>query len=282
MGARSAEPSVRPTRTMPVPSARSPSPRGGRFGARRTTSSRRHRTRTASSVSSASSRARAGTGLRTFPPKAPPLPSGAAGRPPGRLQLASGSTYAGSIQVVCSVIAQSPAGTSTGWDKGTVLLRPWTRPAAARAARTPGASSPSAPSWTSAPAGAESSANPPPPRTTSGPVPCMLRPSTSDRQAARSGSRRPGPGGRDGRSTPSTSDAASTMDCHPVQRHRWARSAASTSRRVGGVPEWRPSRAASRMTMPGVQNPHWLAPAATKADDQRWRSTVGAPSSVVT
>ena len=36
------------------------------------------------------------------------------------------------------------------------------------------------------------------------------------------------------------------------------------------------------MTMPGVQNPHWLAPAATKADDQRSRSAVGAPSSVVT
>ena len=34
--------------------------------------------------------------------------------------------------------------------------------------------------------------------------------------------------------------------------------------------------------MPGVQKPHWLAPAATKADDQRSRTVGGAPSSVVT
>ena len=39
-------PRVRPTRTTPVPSARSPRPSGGRLGPWRTTSSRRHRTRT--------------------------------------------------------------------------------------------------------------------------------------------------------------------------------------------------------------------------------------------
>ena len=90
-GARSAEPCVVATRRMPVPSGRSARASGGRLGPRRTTSSRRHRTRTASPVSSARSRARAGTGLRALPPKAPPLASGGAGRPPGRLQLASGS-----------------------------------------------------------------------------------------------------------------------------------------------------------------------------------------------
>ena len=42
------------------------------------------------------------------------------------------------------------------------------------------------------------------------------------------------------------------------------------------------SSAASRRTMPGVQNPHWLAPCWTKAAAQRWRSSSGAPSSVVT
>ena len=56
-------------------------------------------------------------------------------------------------------------------------------------------------------------------------------------------------------------------------------SAASTSRRDGGAPA--PpvsSSAARRITMPGVQKPHWLAPWATKAQAQRSRSAVGSPS----
>jgi hypothetical protein len=42
------------------------------------------------------------------------------------------------------------------------------------------------------------------------------------------------------------------------------------------------SNAARRMTMPGVQKPHWLPPVATSASDQRWRLPSGSPSSVVT
>ena len=34
--------------------------------------------------------------------------------------------------------------------------------------------------------------------------------------------------------------------------------------------------------MPGVQNPHWLAPVATKAAAQRSRCDAGIPSKVVT
>ena len=34
--------------------------------------------------------------------------------------------------------------------------------------------------------------------------------------------------------------------------------------------------------MPGVQNPHWLAPAATKASTQRSLTSGGSPSTVVT
>ena len=112
-----------------------------------------------------------------------------------------------------------------------MLLRPWTRPRTARAARTVGVGVASAPSWTSASAGAVSSAKPPPPRTTSGPEDWNAGPSTWDRHAARSGSRDSARGVRVGSSIPSTSPAASTIDCQPVQRHRCARSAPSTSRR---------------------------------------------------
>ena len=130
----------------------------------------------------------------------------------------------------------------------------------ARPARKPGAVGASAPSWTRAPAGRRSSAKPARPRTTSGPESWKSGPSIWARQAARSGIARH----VDGRRAPSWSDverpaAASTMDCHPVQRQRWARSAASTSRRDGGAPG-ACSSAARRMTMPGVQKPHWLAP----------------------
>jgi hypothetical protein len=37
-----------------------------------------------------------------------------------------------------------------------------------------------------------------------------------------------------------------------------------------------------RMTMPGVQNPHWSAPVAAKAAAYRSRSAASRPSSVVT
>ena len=43
-----------------------------------------------------------------FAPKSPALPAGEAGTPPGAHQLASGSRYAGSTQVVCSTRSNSP------------------------------------------------------------------------------------------------------------------------------------------------------------------------------
>ena len=121
------------------------------------------------------------------------------------------------------------------------------RPVGARAGRVPSD-------------GAESSAKPPPPRTTSGPELWKAGPSTWARHAASTGFRGSPAGRAAAPSTPSALHAASTIDCQPVQRHRWARRAASTSRRVGGLPAAAPSSAASRRTMPGVQKPHWLAP----------------------
>ena len=85
--------------------------------------------------------------------------------------------------------SQSPSGSTTGCDSGTVLFLPCTRPAPARATRRPAASGASAPSWTSASDGAESSAKPPPPRTTSTPEVWKAGPSTWARQAASTGFR---------------------------------------------------------------------------------------------
>ena len=92
-GARSAEPSVRPTRTMPVPSGRSPSAEGRPLGpaAHHVLAAPQDADGVAGLVGQ-----RAGPGrhraVLACPPKAPPLPSGEAGAPPGRHQLASGST----------------------------------------------------------------------------------------------------------------------------------------------------------------------------------------------
>ena len=110
-------------------------------------------------------------------------------------------------------------------------------------------------------------------------------PSSWARQAASNGSRAgagvPG-ASADPSAGPRARSAASRMDCHPVQRHRWASSAPSTSRRDAGRPGPAASSAARRITMPGVQNPHWLAPVATKASAQRSRCAAGSPSIVVT
>ena len=70
---------------------------------------------------------------------------------------------------------------------------------------------------------------------------------------------------------------ASTIGCHPVQRHRWAASARCTAagaRRASGA------SAATRMTIPGVQNPHCEAPVVANAAIQA--SAAGRPASVVT
>ena len=77
-----------------VAAPRSPA-NGGRFGPRRTTSSRENSVRTARPCRSASSRRAVATGELALPPNAPPLASGLAGSPPGTHHDASGSRYAG-------------------------------------------------------------------------------------------------------------------------------------------------------------------------------------------
>ena len=69
--------------------------------------------------------------------------------------------------------------------------------------------------------------------------------------------------------------AASAIVFHPVQRHRCASSARSTSSRVA-------SSAARRITMPGVQNPHWLRARRTNASAKRRCVAASSPSTVVT
>ncbi len=165
-----------------------------------------------------------------------------------------------------------------------VLFRPCTFVAAARCALSPstGASLP-APSCSTQAAGAPSSANPPPPSTTSCPEVWDVDPSSWARHWVNNRSSTGGPAVVPASSepcTPSAAQAASTMDCHPVQRQRWASNADSTACRVRGRFPF--SSAANRMRIPGVQKPHWLAPASRKASTQRaWRAGFS-PSMVVT
>ena len=173
---------------MPVPSARTPAAIGGRFGPRRTTSSRVNRTRTARPCRSARRRATSPTSVVTFPPKAPPLPSELAGVPPGAHHAASGSRYAGSTHVVCSVRIQAPGGNSIGQRSGAVVRRPWILALRRRASASdsPTTHSPStSSSATSASGGAVSSANPPRPSATCAPTSCATPPSNSARLTPR-------------------------------------------------------------------------------------------------
>ncbi len=162
------------------------------------------------------------------------------------------------------------------------LLRPWTcRPRASPrpATRRPRSRRPNAAPRPSASSGAVSSAKPARPSTTSVPTRCAAPPSSVARAA-----RRLQVPIRVGRmleasgSSSRTMRAASSMVCQPVHRQRWARSARSTDLRCaasGELPE-RPA-AASRMTIPGVQNPHWLPPEARRASAHAVAILVGKP-----
>ncbi len=258
-GARSAEPSVRPTRTMPVPSSRSATASGGRFGPRRTTSSRRHSTRTGAPASSASFLARAGTGLCRLPPNAPPLAERRGGRPartaPAGVRLDVGRLDPARLQ------RQRPVALGRRHRDGTTppcccVPAPARCPPGRCGSREP--ASPRHPAARARPVGRRRrrsrrlrgrrrrprSGRP------------DLRPGRARRRAAGHATR-----SRDGRtpvaaSTPSAWHAASTMDCHPVQRQRWARRLASMSRRARAPSDAGTSSDARRMTMPGVQKPH--------------------------
>ena len=240
-----ATPGVRLTRATPVPSARTPIAIGGRFGPQRTASSRDQSARTGRCCSLANVAAAATTGVATFPPKAPPFPSGSAPSSSGRAHDASVSRYAGSTHVVRSVSAQSPSGTSIGQPRLAVVRRPWRLPDAARASRTVTPVAHPSPAGRgaahSASLGAESSANRPAPAATSEPTRWCVPPSIDARRAARSQSR-----GRSG----TLAAAASKIVRQPVHRQRWASSARPTV-----ASSWR-SSALNRMMMPGVQKPH--------------------------
>ncbi len=210
-----------------------------------------------------------------FPPNAPPFASDEAGSPPGAHHDASGSRYAGSTQLVAS--RTPPAGhgdSASGGAEVCVVRRPWILPAAARAVVQRLADDPlDARRGNGLRVGTR--------RTGDGDQHVAGRgvvgePAGAERDVGgdalghatfEPGSLLPRPAGRSEPPTPTTpADAARAIaSCtvrQPVQRHRWAASARSTS--VGAV---RPcaSSAAARTTMPGVQNPHCEPPVATKA-----------------
>ncbi len=69
--------------------------------------------------------------------------------------------------------------------------------------------------------------------------------------------------------------AASRTLHHPVHRHRWASRARAHRRRRPPASVRRLPRAASRMMIPGVQNPHWLAPRVAEGLGPRRRGRRG-------
>ncbi len=277
-----------------MPSASAPPATGGRLGPRRTTSSRPSSTRTGRPCRSASSRAAA-------PHRAGLLAAERAAVGERRRGLAAGLAPGG---VGLEVAGLDPAGPQRGGpvagrelergpgvDRGP---RPWTLPAAARASASvsPTAQPPS-PSGTatSAPAGAVSSAKPPWPSATAGATCCgraaLERGSLGGpRTRTRRRFARPSVRNIDGFAvrapSPVARSHASRIVRQPVQRQRWARRACSTAGWPSG-PGAAPLAAApsSRQTMPGVQNPHWLAPVAQNASAQRSRVASARPSTVV-
>jgi hypothetical protein len=159
--------------------------------------------------------------------------------------------------------------------------------------RVPATDQPPWPSGTAtnAPTGAESSAKAPNPAATRAPTFWGQRPSISARSDAADMSRCSSVacsifvGGvcasaTSHRRTACARDAASRIVLQPVHRQRCAESAVHTSPDVASG--FRSTSAASRMMIPGVQKPHWLAPASLNASVQTERSEGSIPSSVVT
>ena len=213
-----------------MPSAAMPAATGGRFGPRRTTSSRDHSTRTGRPCSSASRRASPATGESPLAAEGAAVAEGEAGLAPGHaprgVGLQVGRLDPGGAQRQGPV----PGRDVDGWLRGTVVLRPWTLSARARA-------SGSGRRHGGAPAGvghghqgvrrAPSSANPASPRTTAGPTRWATPPSRAARAAAAARSRTRAAAGRRASTgvRPSDGWAASRIVCQPVHRHRWASSA---------------------------------------------------------
>ena len=202
---------------------------GGRLGPRRTTSSRRpeHPDRRAGARRPGAGR-RSATGECSLPPKAPPLAQRrgrlAAGPAPRGVGLDVGRLDPGGLQGEGPVARRAA---STGWSRGRPVLRPCTLPARARASRQRLGHDVAARAVGhrhQRVGRAVSSAKPPAaedhvrarPAGHAGPS-SGARPAASRRVTARpvrapaSVRRRRGP-----------AQAASTMVCQPVHRHRWA------------------------------------------------------------
>ena len=223
-----------------APRSRRPAARrrsAGRFGPRRTTSSREKTTRTGRPYRSASSRAAAGAGDASLAPEGPPIGGGvgglAAGQAPRRVRLQVGRLHPGGLEDEVPVarrhlerVAQLPAA-------APALDLARTRPGPRPGSRPPPSHRRRSGTATRQSGGAVSSAKPPRPRTTSGPVRCAGA-TLEGRPAFGAGrARRRGAGACD--AGPDRT-AAATIVRHPVQRHRWASKADSTwlGRRVRG------------------------------------------------
>ena len=161
-----------------------------------------------------------------------------------------------------------------------VVRRPWTLPAWRRASVRLSAVCQSLVGPVMAvrvPGGAPSAPKSNPPRTLAGTERCGPSVSSDARRAAASGSRSVASGGGGAAAWA----AASRMVCQPVQRQRCAARALSTVVRSDRSAPRR-SWPTNRQTMPGVQNPHWVAPQARKASAQRCCSSGLRPAAVVT
>ena len=213
------------------------------------------------------------TMLCRLPPKAPPLASGECGLAPRLAPRRIGFEVGGFDPGGAQRRRPVAGGHASGGRASTVVRRPCTLPAAARAsARVSPTAHPPVPSGTATRAsrGAVSSANRPARARRPVPPAGAPLPRSSARAVAASRSRRARPAG-------SVGDVPGIEDRAPAGAPAEVGEKALLHRRVivRRVPFARsPS---SRQMMPGVQKPHWLAPVAQKASAHRARSSSGEP-----
>ena len=273
-------PGVRATRTTPLPSARTPAASGGRFGPQRTASSRANRTRTGRPCSSARRRATAPTSLADLAAE----------------RAAVGQRASPARRRARTTTHRSPG--SRARPTSCAACAPTPRPAA-RAATAAGR-------WSAGPApcrprlGPRSASRRPPTPPCDANAPRPARRAARCRRRSRPGRARPPrrrPAARGPRSSPAAPRRRPIGDpgvrrgsAAPDRRappRGWSASRC-TGRGGPGAPGRPPPRSAgpralapaSRTMIPGVQNPHWLAPAAVNASAHRPPSS--SPSTVVT
>ena len=284
-----------------------PRPTGGRLGPKRTTSSRDHTTATGRPCWSARRRASAPTGEVTFPPKAPPLPRGRRAPPglgPRGVGLHVGGLHPGGAQLEVPWTRRHrhrmyqrergapPLDLAGGGPGGGDRLRHHVAAPGAghRHQRVSRAGVVGEPGPSEGHPGADLLGCPPLDTGTDGghrqvpaglaagggvagaghpraasPIVCARCNGTvGEERLGDHGGVRPAHGG-----------------CQPgasVQVGRRCRGDGCLVSVVSGRRRWPPgraARAASRITMPGVQNPHWLPPVATSASAHRVRTRLG-------